>query len=207
MIKPVWRPGMTRNEWLFSATLDMPSGVKERVRAETLAHLEDAGALQAADVRGVLGSPQQVNRELRRLYLTADEYCRLVTEPAKKGTAGLDVFSLLAWPGLAVWFLFDSHAPLHGQWPFLLTFVVCSAAMLWLTQALPVSRRRLWRNLASNVAFSMMYLTLPEVVNTFSYMGIVLLGLLLYRLAHDFWLDVRLQRTLKLEGMDSGVTL
>lgn len=60
-------------QWVMHATEGMPPGVVSRVRAETLAHLQDAEAAAEADVRPWLGHPQETRLELGRLYLTQGE--------------------------------------------------------------------------------------------------------------------------------------
>ncbi|WP_216328212.1 hypothetical protein [Deinococcus aestuarii] len=60
---------MNAREWLAEATKGMPEAVQKRVAAETLAHLEDAGVGEGADVRDVLGMPKTMRQELGRLYV------------------------------------------------------------------------------------------------------------------------------------------
>ena len=64
---------MKASEWLVRATQDLPAGVTARVKADTLAHLQDAGVDEDADVRPLLGRPADTAAELKRLYLTNAE--------------------------------------------------------------------------------------------------------------------------------------
>ncbi|WP_102125271.1 hypothetical protein [Deinococcus planocerae] len=69
---------MNAREWLEQATKEMPEAVRQRVQAETFAHLEDAGVGEGEDVRAVLGEPKVMRRELGRLYVPEDHLRALV---------------------------------------------------------------------------------------------------------------------------------
>ncbi|WP_102125270.1 hypothetical protein [Deinococcus planocerae] len=143
---------MNAREWLEQATMGMPEAVRDRVRAETLAHLEDAGVGEGEDVRDVLGSPERMERELGRLYLPPREIGVLRRDPSYLSAAGYGLLVLLTY--VAPFFLlfstfhslrFDLELPQAR----LLSQVALSLLWSWLialllTRGLGSERRRLW---------------------------------------------------------------
>lgn len=70
---------MNAETWLQLATADLPPAVARRVRAETLAHLEDLRAAGKSEALALayLGSPRELNRELLGEYMGVTEWSRL----------------------------------------------------------------------------------------------------------------------------------
>lgn len=198
---------MNITDWLYRATLSMPACVKERVRAEMSAHLEEANALQSTDVVRVLGSPEKFNRELRRLYLTEKDWqsyridasdCRwnpgewvallflvvLVWAQIKGTPASPSSMQLFVWMGL----------------------VVAYSLMLLGTQKLSPVRRRQWRyaavmlsGLAVQWPYFAEFLGFPNPIPALpSY--VLLICLLSLMLRHFIQLDLKIRRTMRIEG-------
>jgi len=64
---------MTLDQWLQEATGTFPRGVRERLRQEYTAHLEDSvGAGGSVDAQELFGDPDKVAKDLTRLYVTSD---------------------------------------------------------------------------------------------------------------------------------------
>lgn len=198
---------MKASEWLVRATQDLPAGVTARVKADTLAHLQDAELDEDADVRPMLGRPDRTAAELRRLYLTNDEWLEL--RSGGKDRTGFDPseWIILGAPML-LWLVLSAHNPLrsvpfHGIWSVQSLLLLLVVVTLWLTQRFHPVRRRNWRLWMLMVCFMVVqwptttellfggrhWLALPTLILWLTYCA-----RLQYRR------DARLARTLALEG-------
>lgn len=189
---------MKASEWLVRATQDLPAGVTARVKADTLAHLNDAGVDEAADVRPLLGRPEDTAAELRRLYLTNDEWQNLI--PRKTfWSVSASWLNALIWPVFLIWSVFESRSPLNANWWLWGGCAVAVAAGLVLLTRLHRIRLRTWLELAGNLLFITVFvlLGLPSV---FPMLFLFLMAMSVRWLWQIWRKDARLARTLALEG-------
>ncbi|BDP40576.1 hypothetical protein DAETH_05450 [Deinococcus aetherius] len=120
----------------------MPEAVQDRVHTETLAHLEDAGVGEGADVRAVLGNPKAMRRELGRLYVPVKRLRGLIEGTSFGSTYVVPMLFL----GLA---FSDIRSDPRSPYDDLLGQAVLIVLGLWiftllLTQRLSLVRRRFW---------------------------------------------------------------
>ena len=201
---------MKASEWLVRATQDLPAGVTARVKADTLAHLQDAELDEDADVRPLLGRPDRTAAELRRLYLTNDEWLELRSGGKDRTGFNLSEWLMMGLPML-LWLMSSSNdpffrVPFHGIWsvqgiPLLLVVVT-----LWLTQRLHPVRRRNWRLWMFMVCF--MFIQWPAATELLfggrTWLALPVLTLwLAYCARLQFGRDGRLARTLSVEGQQA----
>ncbi|CAM3908802.1 hypothetical protein [Deinococcus frigens] len=196
---------MKASEWLVRATQDLPTGVTARVKADTLAHLHDAGVDEQEDVRPLLGRPDDTAAELRRLYLTNDEWIEQRTGGKDRTGFNLSEWLVLGLPAL-LWLVLEvleARAPFHGVWSIQGLLLLLLVVTLWLTQRFHPVRRRNWRLWIASVCF--MFMQWPAVTELLfgGYVWLALVTLLLwlvYCTKLQLGRDARLARTLALEG-------
>lgn len=144
---------MNAREWLEQATAGMPEPVRDRIQAETLAHLEDAGVGEGADVRAVLGEPKAMRRELGRLYIPAGRLGVLRREPPHLSTFGYFLLLLATYllPVAQLCLLLQDLRS-EGDWGQgeLLSRSIWILLLFWLVGLLLAGRlsserRRLWQ--------------------------------------------------------------
>lgn len=205
---------MNAREWLEQATKGMPEVVWDRVQAETLAHLEDAGVGEGADVRAVLGSPKAMRRELGRLYVLKHRLQDLI-DPRERLS---DIFCvvvpmvfLVSDVMMRAMFLRSAWRPpgeIIGYWreftPEAL-WVLLGLVTLIGTRRLVLARRRLWRERVTNLGMlawvSVSTLRDTSFSSVFDLFFISGPPLLLVFLPIVTWHeDRRLRRTLSLTG-------
>ena len=184
--------------WLTRATQDLLAGVTAHVRRDTLEHLHDAALPEHADVKAVLGDPERVNDDLKRLYLTVHEFHRLGrTPPPWQGW--LRVAALLAG---SAFLLLEPRSPLAGQgdWSVLLGASVLLFALAT-TRLHPVRRDR-WRDLPLSLIVAVPLLLGNDLLAGVPALPLTLtLALLISRhLSTQLQLDARIRRTLTLGG-------
>lgn len=132
---------MRAAQWIWEASRDLPTGVARRVELETQAHLQDADLPDGADVREVLGDPGAMNRELRRLYLSAERL-----EGLRTPSPWLDYLPILLLLALLASNLWIYRMRLGEVWveelaPLLLTLGLWGTVKLTLRPAQPEVRR------------------------------------------------------------------
>ncbi|MFK7603132.1 hypothetical protein ACI3L1_13075 [Deinococcus sp. SM5_A1] len=187
---------MKASEWLVRATGDLPTGVTARVKADTLAHLQDAGLDREADVRPVLGRPEDTAAELRRLYLTNREWQGFSPQPSLLLRVGEGMQAFL-WPAILIWSLFEPLTPLHGNWPLWWGIAVVVSVFLSITQRQHPALRRLWRELLASWSYPATLVMLPGRDPVFIALALTLFVYATYTIWHRI---ARLSRTLTLEG-------
>lgn len=132
---------MKAAQWTREATRNLPSGVVARVERETQAHLQDADLPEDADVRALLGDPGAMNRELRRLYLSAERL-----EGLRTPSPWLDYLPTLLLLALLASNVWIYRMSLGEVWveeltPILLTLGLWGLVRLTLRPAQPEVRR------------------------------------------------------------------
>ncbi|QLG13353.1 hypothetical protein HLB42_20725 (plasmid) [Deinococcus sp. D7000] len=189
---------MKASEWLVRATQDLPAGVTARVKADTLAHLQDAGVDEWTDVRPLLGRPADTAAELKRLYLRNAEWLNLV--PRKTfWTITATWLNALMWPAFLLWSLLEPRSPLNTNgwlWGGLTLGVTVMALVL---AQLPAARRRLWLSPAGGLVYLTVFVLMglmPVWPGIFFY----LLALTVREIWRIWHTDARLARTLSVEG-------
>ena len=180
---------MNADTWLRIATADLPEPVAERVARDTREHLEDAALGAGADVDPLLGAPEATAQELRKLYLTREEW--------EKSAASASVGSL--W--LSVLFSLTVCALVWQRLPPALAAVVLLYALgnvlSWRLH--PLRRRGISWLLAAGVSGVYLALELPEMTGLPPVWVYMLLLALLLRRGNSAWQqDQRLRRTLRL---------
>ena len=183
--------------WLTRATQDLPAGVTARVRHDTLDHLHDAGLPEHADVKAVLGDPEAVNDDLKRLYLTVHEFHRLGrTPPPWQGW--LRVAALLAG---ATFLLLEPRSPLAGQGGWSVLFGTSVLLLVLATARLHPVRRDRWRDLPLSLIVAVPLLLGNDLLAGVPALPLTLtLALMIsLRLNTQMNLDARIRRTLPLE--------
>lgn len=198
---------MKASEWLVRATQDLPAGVTARVKTDTLAHLQDAGVDEDADVRPLLGRPDRTAAELRRLYLTNDEWLELRSGGKDRTGFDLSEWMVLGAP-LLLWLMSSSIDPFlrisfHGIWSVQGLLLLLGVVTLWLTRGLHPVRRRNWRLWMFMVCFMVVqWPTTTELLfGGRHWLALPVLTLwLAYCARLQFGRDGRLARTLTLEG-------
>lgn len=200
---------MNAQEWLEQATKEMPDAVRRRVQAETLAHLEDAGVGEGADVRAVLGEPKAMRRELGRQYVP-DKRLRGLVEDSSFGMKYLTYGA----PILFIWIAFETiRSEPRSAYDQFLILAVLMVLGLWLftfflTRRLSPVRRRLWEVAVGSATWwasfwlsslsSFLNGTSSELWNAvFLTLWPFSIGFLLWSTWHE---DRRLRRTLALVG-------
>ncbi|MFC6664450.1 hypothetical protein ACFP9V_03100 [Deinococcus radiopugnans] len=162
---------------------------------------------EGADVRPLLGRPDDTAAELRRLYLTNDEWLELLTGGKNRQGFNLSDWPLLGAPML-LWLVSSSndaffHVPFHGVWSVRGLLLLLVVVTLWLTQRLHPVRRRKWRLWMFMVCF--MFIQWPTATELLfggrSWLALPVLTLwLAYGTRVQLGRDARLARTLALEG-------
>ncbi|GGS02266.1 hypothetical protein [Deinococcus sedimenti] len=188
---------MNATLWLTRATQDLPTGVTARVRQDTLNHLHDAGRPEHTDVTTVLGDPEAVNADLKRLYLTVRESHRLSTLPSP-WPGWLRVGALLA---VAAFLLLEPHSPLAGQGVWSVLFGASVLLLVLATARLHPVRRDRWRDLTLSLIVAvplMLGHDLLAGVPTLPLTSTLAL-LISLRLSTQMHLDARIRRTLPME--------
>lgn len=196
---------MNAQEWLNEATFDMPRSVRERVKAETLEHLQDSGVQDNAEVLSVLGSPQKVNRELRRLYLTESKLNRLKSKVPSSGLSVGEWVSLFYWAVMIISSFFNADGPIpHALWAQILLYGSLMALVLMMRH-LPPIRRSIWSLFS---VFSLNGVSLFhfffQVVHGFELASALVCEFFVVALWDTWRQDMRIGRTLKLESAASA---
>lgn len=183
--------------WLTRATQDLPAGVTARVRQDTLNHLHDAGLPEHADVKTVLGDPEAVNADLKRLYLTVRESRRLSSHPSP-WQGWLRVGALLAVAGFL---LLEPRSPLAGQGVWSVLFGASILLLVLATARLHPVRRDRWRDLPLSLIVALPLLLGHDLLAGVPALPLTLtLALMIsLRLSTQMNLDARIRRTLPLE--------
>ncbi|MBX8464037.1 hypothetical protein [Deinococcus sp. RIT780] len=183
--------------WLTRATQDLSAGVTARVRRDTLEHLHDAALPEHADVKAVLGDPERVNDDLKRLYLTVHEFHRLGRIPPP-WQGWLRVGTLLAG---AAFLLLEPRSPLAGQGGWSVLFGASVLLLVLATTRLHPVRRDRWRDLPLSLIVAVPLLLDNDLLAGFPTLPLTLaLALLISRrLSTQLQLDARIRRTLLME--------
>lgn len=183
---------MNAAQWVMRATEGMPPGVVSRVRAETLAHLQDAEVAAEVDVRPWLGHPEETRVELGRLYLTQDELSGL------QGSEGMSLRTPPLWMHavfLVVLLVLTGLAPTSMA----VVGVVLYAIALGYSRGLPGGFAWKWQHLGLVGAVALR--AVPSALPLPLELAIGVLLMLMWSLG--FWKmwhgDARLRRTLALE--------
>jgi hypothetical protein len=186
---------MTLDQWLREATGMFPKGVQTRLAQEYRAHLEESVAAgDSRDVESLFGQPDTVRRQLKKSYAVSKQLADL-------NYIGERPF----WFGTAMWLgilLFGLTWMSSSQALFLLA-VGCAfgTSLLIATYRWTKLRRNAFRGMSTMIFFIFL--------NTYNcFLGektSILYGF--YFLATGFYLiralfkqDIRLRRTLELEG-------
>ncbi len=189
---------MKASEWLVRATQDLPAGVTARVKADTLAHLQDAGVDEWADVRPLLGRPADTAAELKRLYLTNDEWLNLV--PKKTfWTVAAAWLNVLIWPTFLLWSWWEPRVPLNANGWLWGGFAMGVTVMAIVLGRLPAARRRLWLSPAVGLVYLAVFVLMGLLAAQPGIL-LLLLGLIVREIWQIWHTDARLARTLLLEG-------
>lgn len=188
---------MNGHAWLYQATRDMPEVVTQRVTAETLAHLQEAGLSNAADVLPLLGDPEETAEGLRWLYLTRKELEEVQTGGGFR--TGLNLSEWLAGLVLPAVLL---SATWQGPTPWRVLLLVAYALILALTHTLNSVRRRHWRLwVAGGCAAPVFFFSdFAGTLGSSQLAAALLLVGLPYGLSRMLRQDARLRRTLALQG-------
>lgn len=194
---------MKSSEWLVRATQDLPAGVTARVKADTLAHLQDAGIDEQEDVRPLLGRPDDTAAELRRLYLTNKEW--LEHQKSRTSITGFDLseWLILGWPALLLWSVFDDRAPFHGFWfvqGLLAILFLVMLALTWRMHPLRCKSWRLWSVALCSLPMQWTYFNEVIFGGELSLSVPIICAVLLSGGWFQYRRDARLARTLTLEG-------
>ncbi|GGK27325.1 hypothetical protein GCM10008955_21410 [Deinococcus malanensis] len=188
---------MNAQNWLTRATGEFPEGVTRRVSAETLAHLQDTGLPQDADVSVVLGSPDDTARELRQLYLSRREWAGL-----QPGSSYRALITFAKWGVWAVAVLLCIEALNEISVLYTMALVVYLLGLAW-THRLPYVRR--WNlRMGAMLATMCVFRWLPDLWKDAGlspdYLWVITPVLLVSMTAYLWTENGRLRRTLTLEG-------
>jgi hypothetical protein len=133
---------MTLHYWLTVALKDLPEPVQLRLEDEYRAHLLDSDSPD--DVRGVLGDPAEVNKQLSKLYVSANKLNEL--EEAKRGLVLLVHATIAAMTLLGGWIAWHSQGKDLTQL-FGPVLVLLISAVVWgCTARLPPVKRQFMRS-------------------------------------------------------------
>ena len=182
---------MHADTWLRIATADLPEPVAERVARDTREHLEDAALGAGADVDPLLGPPEATAQELRRLYLTREEWEKLTD--ARRSDLRWVHLPLMALLGWRAW---------EGQSPVVVVAAlayILSYALSWRLH--PLRQHGVLLLLGVLVNALLLTLYLPDSIGSTPGWAYACAGGMLAWQTVNFWKqDRRLRHTLQVAG-------
>lgn len=130
---------MTLNSWLYLALSELPQPVQLRLETEYRAHLLDSEAPD--DVRGVLGNPNEVKKQLGGLYTSAHKLKEL-----ERGRQWLTLLIHVTIVGMGVvgcWMAWHTQGRDFSQLIGPIVVLLLSAGIWRYSARLPLAKRKL----------------------------------------------------------------